>query len=382
MQLSVIILNYNVKHFLEVCIKSVQKALTHINGEIIVVDNASHDGSKEMMQHVFPEITYLYQDTNAGFPKGNNIGVAHAKGKFICILNPDTIVAEDTFEILLSSYASLPNPGILGCRLIDGGGVFLPESKRGTPTPWVAFTKVVSLYKLFPKVNLFNKYYAQHLNELQEGSVDILVGAFMFLKRDLYVNVNGFDEGCFMYADDIDLSYLSLKAGFTNYYVPQTSVIHFKGESTLKDGRYMLRFKEAMQFFYKKHFKTSWWFNFMMDIGITLFAFKKSKETNKNKKLVEHYILVSANPIIFNRVAQAVNKPIDWVSYLEDIESIDQSGKNIEVLVDNETITYKDYIHYINQNKNSNKSFKIRALNSEFFIGSDDKNDRGEILCI
>ena len=140
MQLSVIILNYNVKHFLEACISSVQKAITSLDAEIIVVDNASTDGSKEMMKNVFPEIMYLYQHVNTGFPKGNNIGVNCAKGEFICILNPDTIVAENTFKVLINTYRYLQNPGILGCRLIDGAGTFLPESKRSTPTPWVAFT--------------------------------------------------------------------------------------------------------------------------------------------------------------------------------------------------------------------------------------------------
>ncbi len=380
MQLSVVILNYNVKHFLEICIKSVQKAIENINGEIIVVDNASNDGSKEMMQHIFPDVTYLYQTENSGFPKGNNIGVNHAKGAFICILNPDTIVAEDTFEILLKEYQSLKNPGILGCRLIDGSGKFLPESKRGVPTPWVAFTKVASLYKVFPKTKWFNKYYAQHISEKETGKVDILVGAFMFMKRDLYLEVGGFDEGCFMYADDIDLSYMVSKTGLQNYYVPKTTVIHFKGESTLKDGKYMMRFKEAMQFFYQKHFKSSWWFNSIMNIGIALFAFKKKTEKSNTSNFTDHYILVTNNAAVYQNVINKVDKPLDWVYFLDDIETINQSDKNIEVLIDSESISYKDYIRYINQNQKTNKSFKIRALNSDFFIGSNDKNDRGEIL--
>ncbi len=380
MQLSVIILNYNVKHFLEICIKSVQKAIENIDAEIIVVDNASSDGSKEIMKTVFPNITYLYQTENAGFPKGNNIGVDYAKGEYICILNPDTIVAEDTFEILLKEYQTLKNPGILGCRLIEGSGTFLPESKRGTPTPWVAFTKVTSLYKIFPKTKFFNKYYAQHVSEFETGKVDILVGAFMFMKRDLYLEVGGFDEGCFMYADDIDLSYLVLKAGLQNYYIPKTTVIHFKGESTLKDGKYMIRFKEAMQFFYQKHFKTSWWFNGIMNIGIALFAFKKTTEKSNLQNAIDHYVLVTNNAELYQKVSIKVNKPLDWVYFLEDIEEINQPEKSIEVLIDNESVSYKDYIRFINQNQKTNKSFKIRALKSDFFIGSNDKNDRGEIL--
>lgn len=380
MQLSIIILNYNVKHFLEICIKSVQKAIGTINAEIIVVDNASGDGSKELMQNLFPKITYLYQNENVGFPKGNNIGVDYAKGEYICILNPDTIVAEDTFELLLSEYQKLKKPGILGCRLIDGSGQFLPESKRGVPTPWVAFTKVASFYKIFPKTKLFNKYYAQHVSEFETGKVDILVGAFMFMKRDLYIEVGGFDEGCFMYADDIDLSYTVLKKGLQNYYVPLTTVIHFKGESTLKDGKYMNRFKEAMQFFYQKHFKKSWWFNSIMNVGIALFAFKKTTEKNTSNLIVDHYVLVTNNPTIYQKIAHTINKPLDWVHFIEDIETINQPDKTIEILIDNDTVSYKDYIGYINQNKNTNKLFKIRPIKAVFFIGSNDKNDRGEIL--
>lgn len=380
MQLSIIILNYNVKHFLEVCIKSVQKAIQNLDAEIIVVDNASADGSKEMMQLLFPEITYLYQKNNVGFPKGNNIGVKIAKGEFVCILNPDTIVAEDTFEILLNEYHQLKNPGIIGCRLIDGSGKFLSESKRSVPTPWVAFTKVLSLYKIFPKIKWFNKYYAQHLSENETGKVDILVGAFMFMKRELYLKVGGFDEGCFMYADDIDLSYLVLKNGLQNYYVPKTTIIHFKGESTLKDGKYMMRFKEAMQFFYKKHFRNPWWFSGIMNLGIALFAFKKKTEVNSNFIETDHYILVSDAVDLYQKVFQKLKKPLDWVHFLEDIETINQPNKNIEILVDTESITYKDYITYINKNRNTNKSFKLRAEKTNFFIGSNDKNDRGEIL--
>ena len=380
MQLSIIILNYNVKHFLKACIKSVQKAIQNLEAEIIVVDNASTDGSKEMMQLLFPEITYLYQNDNVGFPKGNNIGIKIAKGEFICILNPDTIVAEDTFEILLREYQQLKNPGILGCRLVDGSGEFLPESKRGIPTPWVAFTKVLSLYKIFPNSKLFNRYYSQQVPENSTGAVDILVGAFMLMKRELYLKIGGFDEKCFMYADDIDLSYLVLKTGLQNYYVPKTTIIHFKGESTRKDGKYMNRFKDAMQFFYKKHFRTPWWFNGIMNLGIALFALKKKSEANNDPFDIDHYILVSNNTELPQQITYKISKSLDWVYFLEDIQTIDQATKNIEILVDIESITYKDYINYINANRNTNKSFKLRAEKTNFFIGSNDKNGKGEIL--
>lgn len=171
------------------------------------------------------------------------------KGKYICILNPDTVVAEDTFTKVLAFAEEQKNPGIIGCRLIDGTGEFLPESKRGIPTPWVAFTKIFGLYKAFPNRKLFNQYYAQHINENETGKVEILVGAFMFMQRDLYLELGGFDEDCFMYADDIDLSYRALQKQKSNYYFHETTVIHYKGESTVKDEKYMNRFQEAMNFF-------------------------------------------------------------------------------------------------------------------------------------
>jgi len=261
MQLSVIILNYNVRYFLEQCVLSVQKALEGIDGEIIVIDNASSDDSCKMMKTKFPHIKLIENKDNLGFPKGNNIGVAQAKGEYICILNPDTVVAEDTFSKILNTKNWTLNTGIIGCKLIDGAGNFLPESKRGVPKPWVAFTKIFGLYKIS---NYFGKYYAQHLSENETGKVDILVGAFMVMKRELYLEVGGFDENCFMYSDDIDLSYLVLKTGKSNYYFHETSVIHYKGESTVRDGTYMKRFREAMQFFYKKHFKKSWVFDVMI----------------------------------------------------------------------------------------------------------------------
>ena len=201
MQLSVIILNYNVRYFLEQCVLSVQKALENIDGEIIVIDNNSSDDSCAMMKELFPNIKLIENKENLGFPKGNNIGVAQAKGEYICILNPDTVLAEDTFEKILNfvtlSAVEVPNSeiGIIGCKLIDGTGNFLPESKRGIPTPWVAFTKIFGLYKIS---NVFGKYYAQHLTEDNSGKVEILVGAFMVMKRELYNEIGGFDENCFM----------------------------------------------------------------------------------------------------------------------------------------------------------------------------------------
>lgn len=378
MQLSVVILNYNVKSFLETCISSVQKAIETLDAEIIVIDNASKDGSKELMEKKFPNITYLYQHENMGFPKGNNIGVNNAVGEYICILNPDTIVAEDTFKIMLESYLKQEKTGIIGCKLIDGSGNYLPESKRGIPTPWVAFTKVLALYKLFPNNRFFNQYYAQQLSKDQEGKVPILVGAFMFMKRELYLKLGGFDEGCFMYSDDIDLSYVSLKNGYNNYYVPSTTVIHFKGESTLKDGMYMKRFKDAMQFFYKKHFKSSSIFNYFMQAGIFIFALKKKNEKKYSLNKPDFYHLISTDTELIDYCKDKFQN-LKISSVLDDLKFENTKAKT-EFLIDNALISYKEYINFITKNTKNNNTFKIKPHNSHFFIGSNDKNDKGEII--
>ena len=170
--------------------------------EIIVVDNNSPDDSCQMIKERFPNVILIENKENAGFPKGNNIGVKIASGKYICILNPDTVVAEDTFDKILDFAKKQDNLGIVGCKLIDGTGNFLPESKRGIPTPFVAFTKIFSLYKIFQNIKSFGKYYASHISEYQTGKVEILVGAFMLMEKQTYGEVGGFDENCFMYADD------------------------------------------------------------------------------------------------------------------------------------------------------------------------------------
>jgi GT2 family glycosyltransferase len=369
MQLSVIILNYNVRYFLEQCVFSVQKALEGIDSEIIVIDNASSDDSCEMMKTKFPHIKLIENQDNLGFPKANNIGVAQANGEYICILNPDTVVAEDTFSKILNTKNWQLNTGIIGCKLIDGAGNFLSESKRGVPTPWVAFTKIFGLYKIS---NYFGKYYAQHLSENESGKVDILVGAFMMMKRELYLKVGGFDENCFMYSDDIDLSYLVLKAGKSNYYFHETSVIHYKGESTVRDGTYMKRFREAMQFFYKKHFKKSWFFDVIMQAGTVVFSLlKKNQQKNEVRNIDEYIVFTKEN------LKLELSKKTTYLSDFNHFEH--QSQKNIEIIFDTTSFSFTEIITFMKLNKSKNISFKNYILSSNYLIGSNNSNDRGQI---
>ena len=372
MQLSVIILNYNVRYFLEQCVVSVQKALINLDAEIIVVDNNSSDDSCEMMKQLFPDIKLIENPVNVGFPKGNNIAVAEAKGEYICILNPDTVVAEDTFEkilkFLIPDFKS--EIGIVGCKLIDGTGNFLPESKRGVPTPWVAFTKIFGLYKISTS---FGKYYAQHLTENQSGKVDILVGAFMVLKRDLYLQVGGFDENCFMYSDDIDLSYMIQKLGKENFYFHETSVIHYKGESTVRDEKYLKRFREAMQFFYKKHFKKSVIFDVMMQVGSFVFTIFKQKQQKNTIRNIDKYIIFSKENLQLN-----LNKPQE---HLTDFKQFGiGENLNIEVVFDTNSFSFSEIIHFMEKNNSKNITFKNYISQSNYLIGSNNVNDRGEVI--
>lgn len=392
MQLSVIILNYNVRYFLELCVQSVLNALQDIESEIIVIDNASIDDSCEMMKTQFPDVKLIENKTNFGFPKGNNIGVATAKGEYVCILNPDTIVAEDTFKKAIAFAKKQSNLGIVGCKLIDGTGRFLPESKRGVPTPWVAFTKIVGMHTWFSAKSMFskytNRYYAGDILENETGKVAILVGAFMLMKRELYQKMGGFDEKCFMYADDIDLSYRALKLGLDNYYFHDTTVIHYKGESTIKNGVYMKRFQEAMSFFYKKHFKSPLFFSFFLKIGVYYFSIFKKNQTgiqqyNTSKSTDKKFILFSENENLFQKIDQLYTKG----GQMLQTNSIDNLELNkaayldkTEVIFDHNYLNYKTIIQLFEIYKSTQNTFKIISKNASFLIGSNSSFDRGEII--
>jgi len=386
MQLSVIILNYNVRYFLEQCVLSVQEALSTLDAEIIVVDNHSSDESCLMMKNKFPNIKLIENKSNFGFPKGNNIGVEQASGKYVCILNPDTVVAEDTFTKILAFAEKQTDLGIAGCKLIDGTGSFLPESKRGIPTPWVAFTKVFGLYKIFPNWNLFNQYYAQHLEQEQTGKVEILVGAFMLLKREFYLELEGFDENCFMYADDIDLSYRSLQQKKSNYYFHETTVLHYKGESTLKDEKYMKHFQNAMNFFYQKHFKKSFFFTFFIQIGTWFFSFVKMFQgKTKAKPRPESVVFYSSNKILSEKLPHILKNKVEFLDFKKEkmVNSCQVfKGKRVEIILDNQYVSFKKCIKIIETLKDKNITFKILPKNTNFIIGSNSRNDRGQIVKI
>lgn len=263
--LSIIIVNYNVKYFLEQCLCSVKKALdlgAALNSkvvpfaEVLVVDNNSTDGSVEYLEPLFPFVNFYGNKNNVGFAKANNQALQEARGKYVLFLNPDTILPEDIFQKTIAFMELHTDAGMLGVHMVDGAGRFLKESRRGLPTAWVSFCKLSGLTAMLPSSPVFAKYYMGHLDKGKTHVADVLAGAFMLARRSVLDKIGGFDEQFFMYAEDIDLSYRATQAGYKNYYFADVTIIHFKGESTRKDARYVKLFYKAMQQFVKKHYRS------------------------------------------------------------------------------------------------------------------------------
>ena len=262
MILSVVIVSYNVKFFLEQCLSSLKNAVegsSLLSGqtEVFVVDNASSDGSLDFLTPLYPGVHFIQNKENNGFAKANNQGLSLCTGEFILFLNPDTILAEDSSDRCISFFRATPDAGAIGVHMVDGMGRYLKESKRGFPGAMASFFKMSGVAGLFPHSKKFAAYYMGHLSEDVSQAVDILSGAFMMVKKTVLDITGGFDERFFMYAEDIDLSWRIRQAGFQNYYFAGTTIIHFKGESTPKDIRHVKMFYSAMKLFVKKHFHKS-----------------------------------------------------------------------------------------------------------------------------
>ena len=273
--LSVVIVNYNVVFFLEQCLNSVFAASKNLNVQIFVVDNNSVDGSINMLKENFSSVVLIENKENVGFSKANNQAIKRANSPYVLLLNPDTVIEEDTFDKCIDFMNSNTDCGGLGLRMLDGKGNFLPESKRGFPSPSVAFYKIFGLSYLFPKSQKFGRYHLGFLSEFEVNEVDVLSGAFMLLRTLTLEKVGLLDEQFFMYGEDIDLSYRIKLGGYKNYYFPETKIIHYKGESTKKSSvNYVFVFYKAMILFAKKHFsnKNANLFSFAINLAIYMRA--------------------------------------------------------------------------------------------------------------
>jgi O-antigen biosynthesis protein len=275
MKLSIVIVNYNVRHFLNQCLQSVAVAIQGIDSEVYVVDNDSVDGSVQMVQEGFPWVKIVANKENVGFSKANNQAILMSSGEYVLLLNPDTVVEEDTFTKIISFMDQHNAAGALGVKMVDGKGRFLPESKRGLPTPAAAFWKISGLARLFPGSRQFGQYHLGYLDPDSIHEVDVLSGAFMLIRRTALQEAGLLDEAFFMYGEDIDLSYRIQLAGYRNYYYPLTRIIHYKGESTKKGSlNYVRMFYQAMAIYSAKHYSGGQLraFNFLIRAAITLRA--------------------------------------------------------------------------------------------------------------
>ena len=253
MKLSVVIVNYNVKYYLEQCLCSLYRAIDNLSAEILVVDNASMDDSEAYITERFPNITYIYNKENLGFARANNQVIRESKGEYVLLLNPDTVLSEQTLEEAIPFMDAHPEAGAAGVKMITHDGRFLRESKRGYPTLAATFGKLSGLGRLFPHSKSLGGYYCTALDMNGVHQVEVLAGAFMLLRRSALDKTGLLDEDFFMYGEDIDLSCRIEEAGYKNYYLP-CPILHYKGESTSKDTyRHVRVFCKAMDIFFCKH---------------------------------------------------------------------------------------------------------------------------------
>jgi len=368
MQLSIIIVSYQVKPFLQLCLQSVFAAIDYLDSEVIVVDNASKDGSCDMIVSDFPEVILIENRVNLGFSKANNQGVKHAKGEYVCILNPDTVVGEDCFDRVYAFAKAQPDTGIIGVQLVDGTGKFLPECKRNLPTPSVSLNKLLGSG---------NRYYANHLSPNDTGPVAVLVGAFMFLAKEVYEAVGGFDERYFMYGEDIDLSFSVTRAGFTNYYLGDVTVIHFKGESSVKDKIYRERFYGAMQLFYDKYFKKNRIQGWMVESSLWAAKRLARKDEGESTHIIDSKkdaYLLSKDSETREQLELATAKAVILKA------TVPQVLNNALVYMQGDYMTYLEMIHFMTNDDVSDCAFRFIPKNCTFAIGSDDALQRGVII--
>ena len=315
MKLSIIIVNFNVKYFLEQCLDSVFLAINDSQAEVFVVDNHSSDDSVNYLKPRFPKALFIENQKNVGFSKANNQAIAMARGEYILLLNPDTVIAENSLINVCRFMDENPQAGAVGVKMLDGYGRFLPESKRGFPSPWNSFCKMSGISKLFPQSKCFGGYHLKFLDENAIHPVDILAGAFMMVRKEAIEKAGDLDEHFFMYGEDIDWSYRITRSGYANYYFPEP-IIHYKGESTKKDIKYVTCFYEAMLIFFNKHYPSSnRFFKLMIRLAIvacgTVSALQKIikpfKKTIAAKKLEKEFTFDKSKNS-YQQIIQTINQ--------------------------------------------------------------------------
>jgi GT2 family glycosyltransferase len=380
----------------------VLKAAAQIECEVFVVDNSSTDGSEAYLSGKFPGVIFRWNQTNLGFGKASNSVLAEAKGEHILFLNPDTIIPENCFTKSLAFFETHPDCGALGVRMLDGSGNFLKESKRGLPSALGSFFKLAGLARIFSSSKTFAQYYAGHLPEKENCQVEVLAGAFMMLSKNAILATRGFDEDFFMYGEDIDLSYRISKAGMINYYFADTTIIHFKGESTKKfSSKYVEHFYGAMELFVKKHAAAN-----SNNLRLILLAIRAKKALAGLKKrrtikyaskpgsktaivasqkvftecvsLVKH---ASPPVLLVGRIApepQVNQTAIGDVNHLKETIMVNKVDQVIFCEAD---LSFEKIIHVMETNRGK-ASFLFHGKGSQSIVGSNDKNSEGLFIAL
>lgn len=354
-----------------------------------MVDNHSTDGSELFFSNRFKDVQFIWLQQNLGFAKANNIGLTLANGSTILFLNPDTILPEDCLVQCLDFFHSKDKAGALGIRMIDGSGCFLKESKRGFPSLFTSFCKLSGLTALFPSSKFFSNYYLGHLPENQNHEVAVLSGAFMMVDKKVLDKLGGFDETFFMYAEDIDLSYRIQKAGYLNYYFAESTILHFKGESTKKETlQYIHTFFGAMVLFVKKHngvfISNAYALAIQVVIAIksivVVIKNASKKSVNKNEKNiapVKAFVISDAET--FKVIQQRTTQLFEGIEKIDSLKMVASPGKAI--LLCNPPLSFKDIIQQIQEHKGQ-YNFFIHSAKTNCLVGSDDKNKDGTSIIL
>jgi len=384
MQLSIIIVSYNVKYFLEQCLASVQRAIESLQAEVFVIDNCSTDGTIDLQTN-FSSVHFIKNSSNEGFAKANNTALKLCKGEYVLFLNPDTIIPEHILNNCRSFFETYKDAGAVGVQMLDGSGTFLQESKRAFPSPAVSFNKLSGLAALFPKSSVFNKYALGNLDKDSIHEVDVLSGAFMMVENNLLQQLNGFDESFFMYGEDIDLSYRVQQTGKKNYYLGNLKIIHFKGESI---GEYKSKhtkiFYDAMHVFVKKYYKG--FSGFLMRIllqsgifirsGISFFVLPFKVAASQKDFAVKTFCLIGdanscaeAEKILHQSIKKNLN--------IEKKEAVSKTSAN-EIIFCIGTFSFAETVDFIRQHPGK-YFYNWHALNTGSIVGSTDKNSSGTV---
>lgn len=369
MKLSLVIVSYKVPYHLLLCLDSLERALKNISHEIFIVDNHSEDNSKLLINQHFSYVNFIANKKNVGFAKANNQAIKMAVGDYICLVNPDTIVAEDTFTTLLNKANQIEKHGILGVQMTDGTGRFLPESKVNQLTPLRAAMRLLGFSK---------RYFNFSIPQNQINPTYTLVGAFMFFKKMHYQKVKGLDERYFMYGEDIDISHQFMQQGWQNYYIGIADIIHFKGESTLKNSAYLNRFFQSILIYFDTYYKYPKWVKFWVHLFFSIAKPIKKMQSSKKPKLElsEQTIVFSDHKSIEKQLATNNFRKVERLS---TANFLNKSIKKSLIIFDMSCITYRQAIDYMKKYHTHQNSYRFKPAKQNFLIGSDSKTSMGEI---